>query len=142
MRHAASRSTPGRIADDTIRPRNTSAITILIFQSARATSTMPRTTSVATAAFRAVCPMPLVLPLHGPDANSKGRGGEAAKRPAMLASAEERVYLDARPHGVVLARPLGEAVLLAGLGGVLLALMVASQEPRALVLVLTRLVAL
>jgi len=35
----------------------------------------------------------------------------------MLASPEERVYLDARKHGVVLIRPLLRALALAGLGG-------------------------
>ena len=34
----------------------------------------------------------------------------------MLSAPEERVCLEARPHGVVLARPLGRAVGLAGLG--------------------------
>ena len=37
----------------------------------------------------------------------------------MLASADERVCLDARRHGVVLARPLAQAVVLAGAGGFL-----------------------
>ena len=36
----------------------------------------------------------------------------------MLASREERVFLDARKHGVVLVRPLSRALVLAGLGGV------------------------
>ena len=35
----------------------------------------------------------------------------------MLASREERVFLDARKHGVVLVRPLSRALVLAGLGG-------------------------
>jgi len=38
----------------------------------------------------------------------------------MLASPEERVCFDARRHGVVLARPLTGAVVLAASGGVLL----------------------
>lgn len=38
----------------------------------------------------------------------------------MLASAEERVCLDARRHGVVLARPLTQALVLAGSGAFLL----------------------
>ncbi len=38
----------------------------------------------------------------------------------MLASPEERVYFDARRHGVVLARPLTGAVVLAASGGILL----------------------
>jgi uncharacterized membrane protein YdbT with pleckstrin-like domain len=38
----------------------------------------------------------------------------------MIASPEERICLDARRHGVVLARPLGQALVLAGAGAVLL----------------------
>ena len=38
----------------------------------------------------------------------------------MLASPDERVCFDARRHGVVLARPLAQAVVLACAGGVLL----------------------
>ena len=38
----------------------------------------------------------------------------------MLASPDERVCLDARRHGVVLARPLAQAVILAAAGAVLL----------------------
>ena len=37
----------------------------------------------------------------------------------MLASGDERGYLDARQHGVALARPLARALVLAGLGGFL-----------------------
>jgi uncharacterized membrane protein YdbT with pleckstrin-like domain len=50
----------------------------------------------------------------------------------MLASADERVCLDARRHGVVLARPLAQAVALAVLGGVLLAQPWPLQLPGAL----------
>ena len=42
------------------------------------------------------------------------------KRRSMLASPNERVCFDARRHGVVLARPLGEAIILAVVGGILL----------------------
>jgi uncharacterized membrane protein YdbT with pleckstrin-like domain len=38
----------------------------------------------------------------------------------MLASSDERVCLDARRHGVVLARPLAEAAALAAIGAALL----------------------
>ena len=38
----------------------------------------------------------------------------------MLADAHEEVCFDARRHGVVLARPLAKAVVLAGSGGILL----------------------
>jgi len=39
----------------------------------------------------------------------------------VLASPEEQVCLDARRHGVVLARPFTEALVLAGAGGILVA---------------------
>jgi len=39
---------------------------------------------------------------------------------SMLASPNERVCFDARRHGVVLARPLGQAIILAVVGGILL----------------------
>ena len=38
-----------------------------------------------------------------------------------MGSDDEKVFLDARRHGVVLARPLGQALGLAALGGILLA---------------------
>ena len=60
----------------------------------------------------------------------------------MLASDEERVCLDARPHGVVLARPLGQALALAAAGGVLLALPWPSQVPGALLVIAGALLAL
>jgi hypothetical protein len=42
-----------------------------------------------------------------------------AKAPAVLVDGDEEVCLEARRHGIVLARPLVWAVLLAGAGGVL-----------------------
>jgi uncharacterized membrane protein YdbT with pleckstrin-like domain len=53
----------------------------------------------------------------------------------MLASADERVCLDARRHGVVLARPLAQAVALVVLGGVLLTQPWPLQLPGALLVV-------
>jgi uncharacterized membrane protein YdbT with pleckstrin-like domain len=53
----------------------------------------------------------------------------------MLASEDERVCLDARRHGVVLARPLGQALLLAAAGGVMLALPWPAQVPGALLVI-------
>ncbi len=44
----------------------------------------------------------------------------AAKPRAMLTSPQERVCFDARRHGVVLARPLAQAIVLALAGGILL----------------------
>jgi uncharacterized membrane protein YdbT with pleckstrin-like domain len=60
----------------------------------------------------------------------------------MLASDEERVCLDARRHGVVLARPLGQALVLAGAGGVLLALPWLLAVPGALLVIAGALLAL
>jgi uncharacterized membrane protein YdbT with pleckstrin-like domain len=53
----------------------------------------------------------------------------------MLASREEQVCLDARRHGVVLARPLAQAVVLALAGGILLAQPWPLQLPGALFVV-------
>ena len=38
-----------------------------------------------------------------------------------MANDDEKVFLDARRHGVVLARPLGQALIIAAIGGALLA---------------------
>jgi Bacterial PH domain len=46
-------------------------------------------------------------------------GGE---RRCVLVNADEEVCLEARRHGIVLVRPLGWAIVLAGVGGVLLTL--------------------
>src|SRR5256885_4544912 len=63
---------PGRIAADTMKPRKSSAITILIFQRASAATTIEPETSVTTAARRAVALMSRVpaLPVEAfnPDA--------------------------------------------------------------------------
>jgi uncharacterized membrane protein YdbT with pleckstrin-like domain len=64
------------------------------------------------------------------------------KRGAMLASPEERVCLDARRHGVVLARPLGQAFVLAGAGAFLLVQTWPLQIPGAALVVLGALVSL
>jgi uncharacterized membrane protein YdbT with pleckstrin-like domain len=53
----------------------------------------------------------------------------------MLASREEQVCLDARRHGVVLARPLGQALVLALAGGILIAQPWPLQLPGALLVV-------
>jgi membrane protein YdbS with pleckstrin-like domain len=45
-----------------------------------------------------------------------------ANRRNVLASAGERIWLDQRPHGIVLARPLARAAALAATGAMLLAL--------------------
>jgi uncharacterized membrane protein YdbT with pleckstrin-like domain len=60
----------------------------------------------------------------------------------MLASPEERVCFDARRHGVVLARPLSQAIVLAVSGGVLLSQPWPLQLPGAALVVLAALLAL
>jgi uncharacterized membrane protein YdbT with pleckstrin-like domain len=60
----------------------------------------------------------------------------------MLASPEERVCLDARRHGVVLARPLAQAVVLAVAGAVLLFQVWPLQIPGAALVLLSALVTL
>ncbi|MGB2873979.1 MAG: PH domain-containing protein [Gaiellaceae bacterium] len=60
----------------------------------------------------------------------------------MLATPDERVCLDARRHGVVLARPLAQAVLLAGTGGVLLSQPWPLQVPGAALVLLAALITL
>jgi hypothetical protein len=53
----------------------------------------------------------------------------------MLASGDERVCLDARRHGVVLARPFAQALGLAGLGGFLVLQRWPLQLPGALLVI-------
>ena len=60
----------------------------------------------------------------------------------MLASSDERVCFDARRHGVVLARPLAQAVILAVSGAVLLLQVWPLQIPGAALVVAGALVAL
>src|SRR4051794_7919275 len=96
---------PGRIAAATMKPMKTRAMTTLIFQSASAPTITLRATSVATAARRAVRPMPGIV-AH------PSNGGTPM---------DEQVFVDERRHGIVLVRPLGRALLLAllGAGGIL-----------------------
>jgi uncharacterized membrane protein YdbT with pleckstrin-like domain len=54
----------------------------------------------------------------------------------MLASPEERVCFDARRHGVVLARPLAQAIALAVIGGILIAQPFPLQVPGAALVIL------
>ena len=60
----------------------------------------------------------------------------------MVASVNEQVYVDARRHGVVLLRPLGQAIVLAGSGGLLLTRPWPLQLPGALLVVVAALLAL
>ena len=56
------------------------------------------------------------LQTRGAAAGTEPVGDE---RQIVLASADEEICLEARRHGIVLARPLAWAVVLAGVGGVL-----------------------
>jgi uncharacterized membrane protein YdbT with pleckstrin-like domain len=60
----------------------------------------------------------------------------------MLASRDEQVCLDARRHGVVLARPVGQALVLALAGGILLAQPWPLQLPGALLVIVSALLTL
>jgi uncharacterized membrane protein YdbT with pleckstrin-like domain len=60
----------------------------------------------------------------------------------MLASPEERVCFDARRHGVVLARPFTQALVLAAAGGILVAQPWPLLVPGAALVVIAALVAL
>jgi uncharacterized membrane protein YdbT with pleckstrin-like domain len=60
----------------------------------------------------------------------------------MLASPEERVCFDARRHGVVLARPFTQALVLAAAGGILVAQPWPLLVPGAVLVVIAALVAL
>lgn len=60
----------------------------------------------------------------------------------MLASRDEQVCLDARRHGVVLARPVGQALVLALVGGILLAQPWPLQLPGALLVIVAALLTL
>src|SRR5215211_3195235 len=121
MRCSASRSTPGRIAAATMKPRKTSAITIFSCQSASASAITATATTVATKALRAVS---VTAGRFSPCSTGCKRRSEAVfgePGRAVLARDEE-VCFDARRHGVSLARPLAQAALLAGAGAVLLAM--------------------
>src|SRR5512140_1256336 len=83
-----------------MNPMKTRAMTTLIFQSASAATITLRPTSVATAARRAVRPMPGLV-AH------PSNGGTPM---------EEQVFVEERRHGIVLGRPLVRALLLALLG--------------------------
>ena len=60
----------------------------------------------------------------------------------MLASRDEQVCLDARRHGVVLARPVSQALVLALAGGILLAQPWPLQLPGALLVIVAALLTL
>jgi len=60
----------------------------------------------------------------------------------VLASPEEQVCFDARRHGVVLARPFTQALVLAGVGGILVAQPWPLLLPGAVLVVLGALLAL
>src|SRR5437764_11019616 len=102
----SSHSTPGRIAAAMMNPRKMRAMTALIFQSASAATTIESATRVAVAARRAVAPM------------ARGLWPCGESRKPMVDGFPQRIYVDARRHGVVLVRPLGRAFLLALLGAI------------------------
>src|SRR5256885_16791997 len=97
-------STPGRIAAATTKPRKTSERTSFSFQSASAPTTTAKPTSVATNALRATPAIPGISRLAANGANP------------MWNSPRERICLEERRHGIVLARPFGKALALGAFG--------------------------
>src|SRR3954447_897308 len=91
-----SHSTLGRIADAITKPKKSSAMTIRIFQSASAPTTIATATSVAVAALRAVPPISRGIPF---------RKENEADVTAQI--------VEAHRHGIALARPLLRALALA-----------------------------
>jgi uncharacterized membrane protein YdbT with pleckstrin-like domain len=80
------------------------------------------TTSVATAALRAIPPTFLLSPSRQSAQTRRRRprlGGEAAR---VRHDHDERIYLDSRRHGIVLLPALLRAFLIAGVGGFLVSL--------------------
>src|SRR4051812_44269065 len=122
MRRSWSHSTPGRIAAAITSPRKKSENSTRSFQNASASTTMPITTRVATAAF---CAIPLIAGLFPPEGSTKTAGrrarphGEAAR---VREKQRERIHLDSRRHGIVLVPALLRAFLLAGIGGLVVTL--------------------
>src|SRR4249919_398227 len=92
-----SHSTPGRIAAASVNARKRSAMTMRIFHSASATTTIEMTTIVTVAARRAV------------PVSSISRGIPYAKE-------NEAAVIETHRHGIVLMRPLFRSLLLAAAG--------------------------
>src|SRR3954454_19258201 len=91
-----SHSTLGRIADAITKPRKSSAITTLSFQSASAATMIDSATSVAVAALRAVPSICREIPCHNPNEASV-----------------DTPQIETHRHGIALARPLLRALVLA-----------------------------
>src|SRR4029450_11070682 len=121
MRCSASRSTPGRIAAATMKPRKTSASTIFSFPSASASASTATATMVATKALRAVSATASGLSpgSDGRKRRSEADSGEPGR--AMLARGEQGCF-DARRQGVWPAGRRAPVALLAAAGVVLLAM--------------------
>src|SRR5205807_7292999 len=100
---ALSHSIPGRIAAAMMTARKSRAITSLSFHRASATTTIPPTTSVASAARFAVSFMTRDF---SPDR-------ESCK---PMVGAREQVYMDERRHGIVLVGSFLRAFALAAAG--------------------------
>src|SRR5437764_12775410 len=87
-----------------MKPRKTSERTSFSFQSASAPTTTASPTSVATNALRATPAIPGISRLAAKGANP------------VWNSPRERVCLEERRHGIVLARPFGKALALGAFG--------------------------
>src|SRR5437868_8341503 len=99
-----SQSIPGRIAAARMKPSRSSAMTALIFQSARAATTIESATRVAVAARRAVTSI------------ARGLSPRGEPRKPVPERNDDQIRLDMRRHGVVLVRPFARALFLAFCG--------------------------
>jgi hypothetical protein len=93
----------------------------LSFHIASASAITATATTVATRALRAVSAMAWRSSRRVAFAANAGTSRVAAKPVGPMVSRDEEICFDARRHGVVLARPLAQAAVLALLGAALLA---------------------
>jgi uncharacterized membrane protein YdbT with pleckstrin-like domain len=84
--------------------------------------------------------MAMVVPPQARAANGQ-EALPAGRTRNPVANDDEKVFLDARRHGVVLARPLGQALIVAVIGGALLAFIWPLPVAGALLVVLAALLA-
>jgi hypothetical protein len=99
-----------------VNPRKSSASRTFSFHRASNVTTTAATTRAATSERRATWLTERVSPASGkrkPAGNQSFRG----ERRRVLPDSREKICLEGRRHGIVLARPLAWSVVLAGAGG-------------------------
>ena len=114
MPRSCSRSTPGRIAAATMKPRKRSARISFSFQRASATATVATTTRAAMKARLAIWVMGWSSPRAG--------NGNRRRRLVPCGRGRTSVRWESRRHAVVLVRPLARALALGVVGFVCFAI--------------------